>query len=167
MREIPLRGKYSHLSIIVDDEDFEMLNKYYWHGSINHGGPEVRANGILKGIGGKGRKIPVGRIVLGIDDDPSIQADHINLNCLDNRRCNLRIATNSQNNANKGKQKSAIYSEYKGVSWDKRRGKWYSQISKNNKCKFLGYFNDEVKAAKAYDIAAKRLYGEYAFLNFQ
>ncbi|GAB4815454.1 hypothetical protein N2152v2_002500 [Parachlorella kessleri] len=57
-------------------------------------------------------------------------------------------------------------SPYNGVSWDKRKHKWFSQIQQHGKRHFLGYFDDEVEAARAYDRAALRLYGASAQLNF-
>ena len=73
------------------------------------------------------------------------EIDHINLNKLDNCVDNLRWATHSQNNANRGKFKNST-SIYKGVSFDKVRDKWISQIQKDNKNKNLGRFKTEIEA---------------------
>jgi hypothetical protein len=71
--------------------------------------------------------------------------DHINLNKLDNRVENLRWATRSQNQANRGKRQNTT-SQFIGVSFYKPSNKWYSQIKKDNKTKNLGRFNTEIEA---------------------
>jgi len=57
-------------------------------------------------------------------------------------------------------------SKYKGVCWDKRNKKWGVTIQANKKKYHLGYFKDEIDAAKAYDKKAKKLHGQFACLNF-
>ena len=93
--------------------------------------------------------------------------DHINHNGLDNRKANLRHATRVQNNRNRLiiKRKGAS-SKYKGVSWRKRKKRWHARIHVNGRYKFLGYFKEEINAAKAYDKAAKKYHKEFASLNF-
>ena len=78
---------------------------------------------------------------------------------------NLRWATHSENGMNYTKTKNTS-SIYKGVSFNKRLHKWSAQIKLNKRKLFLGYFKDEVDAAKAYDEKAKELFGKYAKLNF-
>jgi hypothetical protein len=90
--------------------------------------------------------------------------DHINGNGLDNRRCNLRSATNSQNQANRRKQKNTS-SIYKGVTWNKHAKKWLSQVKFNYEGIYLGLFISEIDAAIAYNAKAKELFGEYARIN--
>jgi hypothetical protein len=90
--------------------------------------------------------------------------DHIDRNGLNNRRCNLRIcsaADNSRNSVKKGKS-----SRYKGVSWNKKNKKWFSSIKYNRKFLHIGYFENEIAAAKAYDKMAHKLFGQFAYLNF-
>lgn len=100
----------------------------------------------------------------GIDAIDEI--DHINRNGLDNRLCNLRAASGSQNQWNQA-LKNNNKSGYKGVSWYKKYNKWRSQISINNKCKHIGYFDDIIEAARAYDRTAIINFGiDYAYLNF-
>jgi hypothetical protein len=57
-------------------------------------------------------------------------------------------------------------SKYKGVSWYSRGKKWVAVVQFNKKRHHLGYFTDEIAAAKAYDKKAKVLHGEFACLNF-
>lgn len=94
--------------------------------------------------------------------------DHINRNGLDNRKANLRPVTRAQNTLNrlyKFKRKDSP-SKYKGVTWHKYTKKWQAQICYAGKHKFVGYFNDEIQAAKAYDAAAIKYHKDFAVLNF-
>jgi len=92
--------------------------------------------------------------------------DHRNSDSLDNRRSNLRLATHSQNQFNKRKTKTNTTSRYLGVTFDKSRGQWAAKIKHSNKRIWLGRFDSEIEAAKAYDEAAKKYHGEFARLNF-
>ena len=92
--------------------------------------------------------------------------DHINHNGCDNRKANLRPATPADNARNALYPKINTTSKYRGVSYNKKKKRWRAQLSINNKKKQIGYFRDEIEAAKAYDKAAKRYYGEFAILNF-
>jgi hypothetical protein len=156
---IPLtQGKYA----IVDPEDFERLNKHKWHA--------VRQNNTFYAIRctGPAKKTTYIRMHREIIHPPRhLVVDHINHNGLDNRKANLRSATRAQNNYNRLiiKRKGAS-SKYKGVAWKEDRKKWRARIHFNGKLIFLGYFKDEIQAAKAYDIAAKKYYGRFACLNF-
>ncbi len=92
------------------------------------------------------------------------QVDHINHNQFDNTNENLRIATKSQNNANRRK-KSNTSSKYKGVSWKAYRDYWEVCIKVKGQYIYLGHFKDEIEAAKAYNVAALKYFGEFALLN--
>lgn len=98
--------------------------------------------------------------------------DHINGDGLDNRRCNLRFCSQSQNLMNSRPQvlhdASAFYgiqktSSYKGVSRHKKR--WRAYIKFDGVQKHLGLYESEEAAARAYNVAAKELFGEFARLN--
>ena len=102
---------------IVDDEDADLalLNWYCANGYAGRNIP---------GDNGKQKQELLHRVVyerkIGRKLRPGEQVDHIDRNTFDDRRENLRLATNAQNGANQGKQKGTCSSEYKGVSWYKR-----------------------------------------------
>lgn len=95
--------------------------------------------------------------------------DHIDRNKRNNHIKNLRESTLSENNINKVKVKlikgNKPSSQYKGVSWEQDRKKWRVKIMKDGKRIDLGRFINEIDAAKAYNIAAINLHGEFTCLN--
>lgn len=92
------------------------------------------------------------------------EVDHINGDGLDNRRCNLRYATRQQNAANGAKKGRS--SRFKGVCFDKSRGKWLAGVKYNYVRLNLGRHATEEAAARAYDRKALELFGEFARTNF-
>ncbi len=90
--------------------------------------------------------------------------DHHNCDSLDNRRANLRVVTQAVNMRNRRKRKNTS-SRYIGVHFDKQRNKWSVHIRYNGKKLWLGRFDDEIAAARAYDAAAKKYFGGYARIN--
>lgn len=168
MKKIPLT---QGLVALVDDEDYEMLSEYKWH--ILKGANTYYAMSYMKFgdkskmVGGKREYILMHRIVLRLKNRDEARADHADGNGLNNQKSNLRFCTNSENMQNKRKMKRKCSSKYKGVSLCKKRGKWASYIFVKSKQIFIGYFYDEIEAAKAYDIAAIQYFGKFAYLNFK
>jgi hypothetical protein len=91
--------------------------------------------------------------------------DHVDSDGLNNRRANLRPATHSENQQNRRMAENNT-SGYKGVSFDKSKGRWRAAIKLNGRTINLGRFADPTAAASAYDAAALDLFGEFARLNF-
>jgi hypothetical protein len=145
---------------IVNDADYEELSKHEWYAKVSpstvYAARSVRINGVWK-------TVRMHREIVGAK--PGEEVDHINHNGLDNRRENLRICSRFQNQGNQRRRQEAS-SQYKGVHWKKAAGRWRAQISHNGSRRHLGYFTDEVEAAKAYDEAALSQWGEYAKTNF-
>ena len=92
---------------------------------------------------------------------PDSDIDHANGDGLDNRIANLRIASRTENNSNRGAPKHNT-SGFKGVTWSKREGFWRAQIQHKHKNHFLGYFVTPEEAHVAYREAASRLLGQFA-----
>lgn len=154
MKKIKLtQGKVA----LVDDEDFEELNKHKWFiYSIGYAARYIRINKT------KRKMISMHRIIMG--RPAGMEVDHINHNILDNRKKNLRIVTHGQNMYNMKLSKSNT-SGYKGVSWSKTAKKWSGLIQVNNKSIWLGNFKIKEDAAMAYNEAARKYHGEFAKLN--
>ena len=154
------RGKYA----IVDPADYRRLSKYKW---IAQQGQRtfyaVRRIRLEKG--GKQKVVWMHRDIMQAGQGEF--CDHVNHNGLDNRKVNLRVATRSQNAQNRRKPNVKSKSKYKGLSWNKRDKRWWARIQVNGRQKFLGLFEDEAEAAKAYGRAARKYHGEFAVLNFE
>lgn len=149
-REIPLtRGFVA----IVDDDDYVVLSQHKWCFDGDYA---------MRRPTWKGKGIYMHRIIANAPADRL--TDHINGNKLDNRRVNLRFATNKENVRNGHKRKGS--SRYKGVHYFKRERTWQASITVNYKTVHLGYFKDEDAAGRAYDQAAQQYFGEFARLNF-
>jgi hypothetical protein len=154
------QGKYA----IVDPDDYARLSRYRWYAAKgDHSFYAVRGqwSGKLK------RTVTIMMHREIIDLPEGMVADHINHNGLDNRKANLRLATPADNARNARYPKINTSSKYRGVWYNKQTKKWRATILVNRKRKQIGYFHNEVEAAKAYDCAAKKYYREFAILNFE
>lgn len=107
------------------------------------------------------RKLKLHRAIMTPPD--GVYVDHINGNGLDNRRANLRLCNNAQNQANTAGRGGS--SKYKGVSWFARDKNWRVAFRANGEFVWVGYFEDEIEAAKAYNREARARLGEFARLN--
>ena len=126
---------------MVDDEDYDRLNKYRWH--VSRKGITFYASRRTKGENGKRVNIKMHQEVIG--KKVGFVPDHKNGNGLDNRRDNIRHVTSRQNSQNRHMNKK---SKYPGVSPDK--GKWRALIRLGKVKKHLGMFNDEYEAFLSY-----------------
>lgn len=139
---------------LIDLEDYEKVKEFRLHQSIiGSNYKRIRTNTGIKLVYFIVGKAPGGLYI-----------DHINRNTSDNRKCNLRFVTRSQNGMNRSKHNKTT-SIFKGVHWDKSRNKWKVEIKLNQICKHVGRFDEEEEAAEAYNRKAKELFGEYAALN--
>lgn len=146
---------------IVDEEDFDKLNKWKWHAhKDNKNGVFYvwRNSHISEGIK-KQRTFLMHREIMNAPK--GMVVDHINHDGLDNRKCNLRLCTCSQNSANQTKK------GLKGAHKDKRYSRWISSTKYKQKTIYIGSFRTQIEAAKAYDKKVIELFGEFANPNFK
>lgn len=171
MKKIPLtRGEFA----LVDDEDFEELNKHKWCCYLNpydNNRKYAVRNKYLgtKIVDGKkkkiNRQIRMHRVIAKPTKGKIV--DHKNGNGLDNRKNNLRIATYSQNLANSNKP-STNTTGYKGVNhkpYISQKKPWVARIGVGNKEIHIGCFKTKTKAIEAYNETAKAYFGDFAKLN--
>lgn len=92
--------------------------------------------------------------------------DHVDGDVFNNRRENLREASPAENLRNRSATRASS-SKFCGVSWHKASGRWRATIVSEGRQRSLGYFEDELAAARAYDSAAIEHHGEFARLNFE
>ncbi len=146
---------------IVDPHDFYRFNYFNWCPKEN--GPRTYAVRLISAPHNRTRILSLHREIMKAP--PTLLVDHRNRNGLDNRRDNLRLATHSQNQCNKGKSRSNSSSQFIGVYFEKRSSRWVAKIVLHGKRIWLGRFKDELDAAKAYDKAAKKYHKDFARLN--
>lgn len=143
---------YRKFVALVDDEDFERVNQFFWYADKDE-------NTFYAVARIQNKLIYMHTFLTGFK-----QTDHKDMNGLNNQRNNLRKATTQENLMNRKSFKNSS-SQFKGVSWDGTRNKWIARIRLNNKSIHLGRFISETDAAKAYNQKAKELFGEFAKLN--
>lgn len=156
MKEVPItQGKVA----LVDDEDYERVVAHRWY-AVKREHTYYVCRKFYKADGTRSTQALHIFILNG-----ATGIDHIDGNGLNNQKANLRICTSQENRRNTHKRKK-MTSKYKGVSWNGADRVWRVFIYDNYKQVYLGRFNDEVEAAKAYDAKAQELFGEFANLNF-
>ena len=136
--------------IKVDDEDYENIIQTKWYPCRQ--GRYYYATDI-NGIG-------MHRLIM--KPPKGMECDHIDHDTLNNQKHNLRICTHHQNHMNINS-----FRKFKGVRYRKDRKCFQSYIAPNGKQIYLGSFDSEIDAAKAYDNAALKYFGEFANLNFK
>jgi hypothetical protein len=159
-------AKHGNHFVIVDDDDFDLVSKYKWHlqRGETHNTYYVYMNNIYNKHPDFHQKcIPIHRLILGVNDR-RLDVDHIDQNGLNNQRSNIRISTRTQNQRNRRLQKNNT-SGYKGVSWRSDRRRWKANIKFEGKLLHLGLFTCPQAAARAYNNAAIKYFGDFAKLN--
>lgn len=155
MKEIPLtQGK----TALVDDDDYDLVNAHKWHATYAYGGWYARR------WVNKQPAMMMHRMITQAQRGEMI--DHRNGNSLDNQKCNLRRASNSQNQQNRHRLVTNT-SGYRGVTFIKKANKWQAGIKLQGKSYHLGWHLSPEAAARAYDAKAQELFGEFAQCNFK
>ena len=155
MKTLPVgRG----FNTIIDDEDFERVSRYSWHVS-NYEGVGGYPTGVVGTATDLFTNLALASYILRTTD----MVDHIDGDPLNNTRRNLRFANKSQNGANRKVIQSNNTSGYKGIT--KRNNRWLAQIGVKGNKMYLGSFLTREEAAKAYNVAAIKYFGEFARLN--
>jgi hypothetical protein len=155
---IPLTDRTGVIAhAIIDAADMPLVLSYSarWH---------LGTDGYAVGSRWNGSRVVQARLHRLIMQPPAdLYVDHIDGNPLNNTRANLRLATNSQNQANTQRRRGR--SPYRGVAWNSRQGKWQVSIMIDGKRRYIGLYADDRVAAMAYDEVAFDHFGEYARLN--
>jgi hypothetical protein len=149
MSFLPLSN--SRLKIQIDDRDYETLSRYRWHlTSRGYAASQI-----------KGRKTEIQRLIFHPPNGMVI--DHINRCPLDCRRANMRICTPRENVLNSGPR---VHNKLgvKGVTRTSS-GKYRATIRVRYKQIYLGRYPNLRDAAKAYNMASRRFFGQYAYQN--
>lgn len=145
---------------IVDNEDYEHLVEYSWYASTSNTNSVYAYHSIDRNT-----KISMHQFITGYS-----KVDHINGCGIDNRKDNLRECNSTENSRNTNKQKTyrgkRTSSKFKGVYRCTRTRKWRAHIQIDGVLKHLGTFDEEIKAAAFYDLAAIKYFKEFAKTNF-
>lgn len=165
--------KYEGLYEVSNLGRVKSLKRKYWNGRafilLEDRFIKENINSGYKGFNlcnGNRKYVRTHRIIaetFGLDCSKLI--DHINGNKLDNRLENLRSCNKSENGINSQKRIGNFTSIFKGVSFDKSRNKWSSEIHFLGKKIYIGRFENENDAALAYNEKAISIFGDFAVLN--
>jgi hypothetical protein len=155
MRQIPLvngRGV-----TYVSDEDYNLYSGQPWYLSS-----KGYAQGYIWDETGKRHTVFLHRLVAGTPE--GLETDHQDGDRLNNTRENLRVVTPLENNKNRSAPKNKKHSRYKGVT--RSGSRWQATIVADRARLYIGTFDIEEDAARAYDAFAIQHHSEYARLNF-
>ena len=168
IREIRIEGNVAYVPLtkgyeaVIDAEDVPLVDRGPWCVAQSGRKPGQKPKAYAqRQEGGRvnRQRILMHRLILNAPDD--MQVDHINGNTMDNRRCNLRLATPRQNQQNRG-MSPLNTSGIKGVRFDARRGKWFARIRVDGRATFLGYHVTKEGAAEAYASACLAFHAAFA-----
>lgn len=149
--------KYPNTFALVDDEDFKRINKFKWSATKHVNNETMYATRTEDYT-----TILMHRMIMKC---PDFFLDHEDRDGLNNQKSNLRHATVAENGANRRLHRNNL-SGYKGVYWVKKTNRWRAHIGGTKSRVYIGSYTCLIKAARAYDEAARKIYGKFARLNF-
>lgn len=167
LKQVRIEGNFAFVPLTqgyfatIDAADVPLVEGFNWCALVAR-----RADGSVRTVyavrtdrtGGRSRVVLMHRLIGKTPD--GFDTDHRDGNGLDNRKANLRTATETQNSQN-ARISTRNTSGIRGVSWHKARAKWQAQIMSHSKPTFLGYFDTIKEAADAYTAASGALHIEF------
>ena len=138
----------------IDEQDWEKVKRIKWNVHIMKKGYKYVYT--FQKLNGKWKMIYLHRVIMNCSE--FLFADHINGDTLDNRRSNLRLSTNKQNQWNQKRIRGIV--PYKGVTFE--NGSFRSRVRINGKKKSLGQFETAIEASNAYNKASLEFHGFYS-----
>lgn len=155
MKKIPLtQGQFA----LIDDADFKAVNQFKWCAANTRG----KFYAVRTEFTPKRKTLYLHQFLTS----RKFRIDHRDGNGLNNQRHNLRPATIKQNGRGFRRKNSGASSKFRGVSWFEAKQKWEAAIRVSGRKIYLGRFKVEEDAARAYDAAARRYFGDFASPNF-
>lgn len=147
------------LNTLVDAADYGVLSRFKWCARVNKCGRRI-----TRYASRRSGKSYIGMHHFILSPSGGFRADHKSCDSLDNTRGNLRAASHAQNMQNR---RPALGRTFKGVTRESpRRNAWRAQIKVGGKNHRIGCFSSPEEAARAYDAAALKHFGEFSRLNF-
>ncbi len=154
--------------VLIDAADLPLVAGFKWRSTRTHSGNVTYAVTSFRKYTPRRQEVILRMHRVILDAPRGVLVDHVNKNGLDNRRANLRLATQSQNQANV-RANRANTSGFKGVHLSKNKGSdtWVASIQVDSTYLYLGSFRTREEAAAAYDVAAKKGFGSFAHVNLE
>ena len=145
---------------LIDACDMALVGEYKWCAHKEGKAKKYYVRASLSKVNGKRKFLGLHRLIMSVTN-PKIKIDHIDMNPLNNRKSNLRLATASQNGYN---QTAHLNSKtgVKNISWHKQRNKYVLYIKMNGKAKHYGYFDTIEEAIAKRDELLPLLHKEFA-----
>jgi hypothetical protein len=163
---VPLKSHVAQREALIDEADLPIVQGRNWNWSPRSEDGRTDGNVVLATTA---KMLPLHRLIMGVAD-PRTRVSFVNGDALDCRRENLVVRTLAEtarhSRKRSGQAGKSCTSAFKGVCRDAPRGKWLAQIRKGRVYLHVGRFDSEIEAARAYDAAARVLFGDHAHLNF-